>query len=147
MKRGFSLITAIIFMVLLATLGALGLSLSTQGVKQTTDIYLKTQAEFLARSVTEYAIMAVSAHEVNAANGCLNQVTASYPSAGASAMFNMRVDIRYFGNGLPGGCNTMADNVLHADSNRVMQFDTYVWSVNNVSTEPIRFHRRTIQRP
>ncbi len=147
MRRGFSLITAIIFVVLLATLGALGLSLSTQGVKQTTDIYLKTQAEFLARSVTEYAIMAVTAHEINVANGCLNQVNATYPANGAGAMFRMRVDIRYFGVGFPAGCNMMDDNVSFADSNKTMQFDTYVWSDNNISTEPIRFHRRTIQRP
>ncbi len=37
MRKGFSLITAIIFLVTIATLGALSVSLSTQSVKKTTD--------------------------------------------------------------------------------------------------------------
>ncbi len=146
MKKGFSLLTAIIFIVLLSTIGVLALSLSSQNVKQTSDAYLKTQAELLAISATEYAVMAMTAHEINATNGCLNTIDATYPNA-TNPMFNIRVDIRYFGNGLPIGCDTMADNVINSDSNVTAQVDTYVTSATGIASEPIRFHRRTLQRP
>ena len=56
LRSGFSVITAIIVMILISTLLILSLSLSSKSIKQTTDIYLKAQAEVLARSATEYAL-------------------------------------------------------------------------------------------
>lgn len=144
MKKGFSLITAIIFILLVATLGALALSLSAQSAKQTGDLYLKTQAELLARSATEYALLAISAHEINATTGCLNEINATY---GNPNMFNINVDIKYFGRGLPVACDTLANNVQERESNITVMIDTYVEANNTISSEPIRFHRRTLQRP
>ncbi len=152
MKKGFGLITAIIFIVLLSTLGALALSLSTKSIKQTSDIYLQTQAELLAKSATEYAILAISAHDIDTTGNCLRTINAFYPTQN-NPMFNITMNIRYFGTGFPGGCNVpanpalMEDNVLNANSNRLVQIDTVVTSANGISTEPIRFYKRTIQRP
>lgn len=56
MRRGFSIISAIFFMVLLASLAAFALSFSSLNVKQTNDIYLKRQAEILATSALDAAI-------------------------------------------------------------------------------------------
>jgi hypothetical protein len=145
------MITAIIFIVLVATLGALALSLSTQTTKQTTDLYLHAQAELLAQSGTEYALLAFSGHEINATNGCLEQINAQYPE-GATPWFDINITLRYLGSGLAPTCNNAAiidDNVTTADSNLTLIIDTVVTSRAdaNISTEPIRIHRRTLQKP
>lgn len=153
MRRGFSMITAIIFMVLVATLGALALSLSTTTVKQTSDLYLREQAELLVQSATEYALLAISGHEINNANGCLNTINATYNNT-----FDINISIYYLGNNLPNGCRGFDGTIVSTgtltnidanDSNVTVMIDTVV-SVpvdKNVSTEPIRLHRRTLQKP
>jgi len=152
MRNGFSLITAIIFIVLIATIGALALSLSTQSVKQTGDLYLQAQADLLAQSGTELALLALSTHEINTTNGCINTVLAQYPD-NANPMFNIEVSIQYMGRGLPdgagggGNCDLVSNAVVTDDSNVTLIMDTVVTSVVGVATEPIRIHRRTLQKP
>ncbi len=150
MRRAFSLMTAIIFLVIIATFGALSLSLSNQGAKQVGDIYLNAQAELLAQSATEFAVLSVTAHDINATNNCINHIDISYPDSGDKALFNIDVEIYYLGKDLPPDCNTSSPGsnyVETKDSNLSIIVDTYVTSVKGIGTEPIRFHRRTIQRP
>ena len=63
-------------------------------------------------------------------------------------LFDINITINYIGNGLPAaGCTILGDNLLvTADSNVTVIIDTIVTD-HNVSTEPIRLHRRTIQKP
>lgn len=140
MRKGFSLITAIIFIVLVATLGALALSLSTKTAKQTGDIYLREQAELLAQSATELALLAISSHDINATS-CINQVNIPYPN------FDINISVSYLGSGFPASCNTLSNTLQTADANRTVILDTVVTSSAGVATEPIRFHRRTLQKP
>ena len=153
MRKGFSLITAFIFIVLVATMAALALSFSTFSTKQTSDLFLREQAELLVQSGTEYALLAISGHDINTTNGCLNAINAQYPQAGATAMFNINVTINYLGRGLASAsnnnCNIQSDLVATDDSNITVIIDTIVSTTtdNNISTEPIRLHRRTIQKP
>lgn len=150
MRKAFSLITAIMFIVLVATLGALALSFSTQTAKQTSDLYLKTQAELLVRSGGEFALLAISGHEINATSGCLNQINATYP-AGADALFDINITMQYLGRGLPVAnppiCNILDNSVAHNDSNVTVLMDIVVASRDGIATEPIRLHRRTLQKP
>ena len=44
MRKGFSLVTAIIFIVLIATLGMFSLNISATTARQTTHIFLREQA-------------------------------------------------------------------------------------------------------
>ncbi len=150
MRKGFSMITAIIFMILVATLGALALSLSNLSTKQTSDLYLREQAELLAQSATEYALLAISGHDFSA--NCLNTINSSYTDGG-STLFDINVTLYYLGNGLPANCmkpsgsiNAISSNIDTNDSNRTVIIDTFVTD-RNLSTEPIRIHRRTIQKP
>ena len=153
MRRGFSMLTALIFMVLVATLGALALSLSTATVKQTSDLYLREQAELLVQSATEYALLAISGHAINTTNGCLNTINATYPTDGTDKLFDINISLYYLGVGLPNGCRTFDGtigtpaNIDTNDSNVTVMIDTIVSSADGVSTEPIRLHRRTIQKP
>ena len=146
MRRGFSLITAIVFMILVATLGTLALSLSNLSVKQTSDLYLREQAELLAQSATEYALLAISGHDFSA--NCLNTINATYTD-GTTILFDINISLYYLGNGLPSGCSTLTNNLNNIDtndSNRTVIIDAFVTD-HNLSTEPIRIHRRTIQKP
>ena len=153
MRRGFSLITAIIFIVLVASIAALALSFSSFTTKQTSDLFLREQAELLVQSGTEFALLAISGHQINAANGCLNSINSQYPQAGAAAIFDINITINYLGNGLAAAsnnnCNILSDTVVTVDSNITVIIDTIVSTNtdNNISTEPIRLHRRTIQKP
>jgi type II secretory pathway pseudopilin PulG len=145
MRKGFSLITAVIFLVTIATLGALALSISTLSVKKSTDNFLYQQANLLVDSGINYALLAMSGHDYN--NSCLNQVNISYNDT-----FDINVTIHYIGKGLPSGCNVLDDNLSTADSNRTVILDTIVQTkpkliTNKIITEPIRVHRRTLQKP
>ncbi|AHJ12356.1 hypothetical protein [Sulfurospirillum multivorans] len=148
MRKGFSLITAIVFMVLVASIAALSLSFSTFSTKQTTDLFLREQAELLLQSGTEFALLAISGHNI-AVNGCLNAINSQYPQTNAAAIFDINITINYMGNGLPVGCNILSNTVDTNDSNVTVIIDTIVETTpgNNISTEPIRLHRRTIQKP
>lgn len=145
MRKGFTLITAIIFIVLVASIAALSLSFSSFSTKQTTDLYLKEQAELLVQSGTEFALLAISGHDINATSNCINAINAPYPTA-AAPQFDINITINYMGSGLPAGCNMLSNAVVTADSNVTVIIDTIVTD-HNVSTEPIRLHRRTIQKP
>ncbi len=150
MRKGFSLITALVFMILVATLGALALSLSTTSVKQTSDLYLREQAELLALSATEYAILAISAHDFTGTGNCLNTITSTYTQDGTTTLFDINITLYYLGNGLPANCSTLTNNLNNIDtndSNRTVMIDTIVSSANGIASEPIRYHRRTIQKP
>jgi len=147
MRRGFTLITAILFMVLVATIAALALTFSSFSTKQTTDLYLREQAELLLQSGTEFALLAISGHDINATGTCVNTINTQYiPKTGTNPLFNIDITINYMGRGLPGGCNILSNAVDTNDSNITVIIDTIVED-NNISTEPIRLHRRTIQKP
>ncbi|MDX1808041.1 MAG: type II secretion system protein [Sulfurospirillaceae bacterium] len=146
MRKGFSLITAIIFLFVVATLATLALSLSTQSAKQTTDDYLKIEAELLAKSGTEFALLALSGHDFNT-SGCLNSIDIKYPST-VNYTHDINMSIMYIGNGLPISCNDILNNTISTpDSNRTVIIDTTVTTNPTISTEQIRIHRRTIQKP
>ena len=143
MKKGFSLLTAILFLVLVATISVLALSLSTQSAKQTTDIFLKTQAEILAKSSTEYALLAMSGHDYS--SNCLETINATYDN-----MFDINISIRYIGNGITcaNPSTHILDNTINtSDSNRTVIIDTIVSTQDGIASEPIRIHRRSIQKP
>jgi hypothetical protein len=146
MRKGFGLITAIIIMITVATLMALMIGLSSTSVKVTMDLYLKEQAELLARSATEYALLAVSGHPNSV--DCIENINMNYPENNPTHEAN--VTIFYIGNGIPLSCgNILANDINTSESNLTVIIDTVV-SVNQVNTgitEPIRVHRRTIQKP
>jgi len=149
MRKGFSLITAIVFTVLIASIAALALTFSSFTTKQTSDLYLREQAELLLQSSTEFALLAISGHDINATGTCINTINTQYiPTTGANPLFDINISISYIGNGLPAaGCTILGNNTLATpDSNVTVIIDTIVED-HNLSTEPIRLHRRTIQKP
>jgi uncharacterized membrane protein len=144
MRKAFGLITAIMFIVLVATIGALALSFSTQTNKQVVDVYLRAQAELLLRSATEYALLAISGNDRTIK--CLNKVEAKYQD------FDISVKIQYIiATGKTyNGCDILADNIQTENSDVTVLLDTIVEIPKGkigMNSEPIRLHRRTLQKP
>jgi len=92
MRKAFSMLTAIFIIVLMATVAAFIMNLAGKMVKGTTAQFQHEQSVLLAKSYTEYAIMAVTANEHNT-SACLNNITGTY-----QGIYNIDVNISYIGN-------------------------------------------------
>ncbi len=137
-RQGFSLLLAIVVMITIATLMAIMISLISTTAKQTSDIYVSEQTKLLARSSTELALLAISGHN-NSAN-CINYINFTYQTN-----YDVNMSLYYIGTNLPSSCNTLDNNISTKESNGTVIIDTYV--TFNGASEPIRYHRRTIQKP
>ena len=110
MRKAFSMITAIIVIVLMATVAMFILNLSGKMVKETTAQFQREQSMLLAKSYTEYAIMAVTANEHNSSH-CLNNITGTY------GVYNIDVNISYIGNDVNLGGGSNCARILASDVN------------------------------
>ena len=98
MKKGFSLIMAIFFVILIATLGMMSMSLSSKMVKQSSDIYLKEQAELYAMSATSLAVLDMQGTDYS--KDCLTEKAYDFGDG-----FSARVNIFYLDSDMPATCN------------------------------------------
>jgi len=140
MRRGLSMLAAIIFMLLIGLILGLTISMLSTNVGKTTQIYMAEQAKLLAKSATDYAILAASAHPNSS---CLNHIDFTYQNS-----FDINITISYIGSGLPSGCNILDNNLNYEESNKTLIVDTKVSlrpSLLQDST-PITYVRRTIQK-
>ena len=145
------MIIAIAFLLLTAVLMVIMINMTAQTTKRTGDIYFQEQAHLLAKSATEFALLAISGHN-RAGGNCLTSINAEYPAAGAGSIFDINTTIRYIGlaslGGTCDGTDSLIDTISTPESNGTIIVDTYVTTSANVNlTEPIRFHRRTMQKP
>lgn len=122
MRRGFSILSAIILLILVATLLSFMISTSNQSVKNTSNLYIKEQMELLAQSGVEFALLKISGASIRP-----NEVNLTYQDD-----YNISVKIDYI------------SDIKTIESNGTAIFDVYV-DYNKDDT--LRFHRRTIQKP
>ncbi len=157
-RNGFAMIMAIFFMIVIATLLTYMLSSTSETAQRTTNTYVNEQAQLLAKSAVEYALLRVSAHNRKGADNtlgtaddsCINTLNFNYPD-NTNPIFDIQVDIAYYGfgahNATPGNCVTMANNIQTPESNGTMRIDVYVSDNAGLGlSEPIRYHRRTLQK-
>jgi hypothetical protein len=146
MKRAFAMFVALFVLVLVSTILAWSVSLSAQSSVNTTKVYLKEQAKLLLFSSTEFTLLALSGHDHNS-EGCLEQINMTYPEN--NPFFDVNISISYIGQGLPCNADAILDNSLvTAESNLTVMLDTVVTSNDTLGlSEPIRLHRRTLQKP
>lgn len=147
-RSGFAIIMAIAVIVILATIMALSLSLTTQTAKRTTDVYLHEQVTLLAKSAVEYSLFQI------AANGpCYNN--ANTLNFKHNNIYDINISNSYFytlnpDNSTVCNANETAGSLTHEtnpDSNGTVIIDITV-SVDDktITSEPIRYFRRTIQK-
>lgn len=146
-SRGFGVMTAMIILVIVATLGALMLSFSSSSVKQAGDDYLRLQAQLLAQSAQEFALLRISGFN-RGGGGCLENLDIK------ADPFDINVTIYYiFDSPAPAGCTQVLNtSLIDHDSNGTAIIDVVVTTASNsvgqdYTTEPITVHRRTIQKP
>ena len=77
MRKAFSMLTAIVTIVLMAGVSSMVFNLAGKTVQETTVQYRKEQSILLAKSYTEYAILAIQGHmnAVGAGGSCLNTIS------------------------------------------------------------------------
>jgi len=141
MRSAFSMIVAIATLVMIATIMALSLNLSTQSAKQTGTIYLQQQADLYARSATEFALLWLSMQKCSTNPPILNIEGQKY-SARISYMHITTEPCVAGGTQIDTGLVT-------AESNGTVIIDT-ILEVNQTLfnlSEPIVIHRRTLQKP
>ncbi len=148
MRKAFSMITAIFVILLMASVGTFILNLSGKMVKGTTTQFQREQAMLLAKSYTEYAIMAVTANEHNSSH-CLNNITGTY------SVYNIDVNISYIGNDVNLGSGSNCGRILASDVNTsksplniiVDVFVSYDELDHPAATPPkITYHQRSLQK-
>lgn len=139
MRSGFSMLTAIGIMVLIATVMTLMVMLTTTTADKTVNIYLKEQSQLLARSATEHALLAASGHDYSGGN-CLESLTLTYGD------YTADINLYYIGNNMPCNANNeLDDNISTFDSNGTVLIDTRV-SYSITADQNISYARRTIQK-
>jgi len=168
-KKAFSMITAIFVIVIMASLTSLIMNVTGKTVKETTQQYQKEQAQLLARSYTELAILNVL--YTNRNTSCLNTFTENFGAEAGFHGYDITVNIKYLGNDtLLDGCNQTilangnigtASNTLNIatwidnnssfgiNSTVSLIIDTYIKYKDfddDSSDRNITFHRRTLQK-
>ena len=99
MKKGFSLILAIIFILLVASIGALSMAISSSSAKTSVNLFIHEQAKLLADGAAEYAIMKVQQNDFTTT--CVDEIEINYPnepSPTSSPTFKANISITYIGD-------------------------------------------------
>jgi len=151
--NGFALIAAVFLMLFISILLLKMLSYSTDTSARTTNQYLYEQAVLLAYNATEYAMLQISEDDRSA--GCTSAINTVYPSSGPT-MFNINVSVQYSWESTTAptttGCTNTpfiasGINVVTPEQNGTAIIDVIVSSNSSLNLdEPIRFHRRTLQK-
>jgi len=153
-KKAFSMITAIFVIVIMATVTALIMNVTGKTVKATTQQYQKEQAQILARSYTELAILKVLYSERNSTS-CLSTFSENFGKESGFQGYDIKVNIRYIGNNtLLSGCGTSqitptwTNNTDGFNKTISLIIDTYITykDFDDPSNRDITFHRRTLQK-
>ena len=139
MRKGFTLIAAIFFLVVAASISTLALSIASTSARQSSEIYLREQAQLVAQAAAEYAMFEI--FRTDFSNKCLDKVNGEF-----NDMFDFNVTITYFGD--IGICTppTIMPGTNGVASTGNMIFDVFVTSKDKKTPNPINFHKRTLQK-
>ena len=142
-----AMFAAIAFLLIMATILALMVSMTTLTTKRGADLYFQEQAHLLAKSATEFAMLAISGYDRNVTTRCINQINSQYPNV--NPVYDINTTIRYIGLGsVCDASNNYINNIVTPESNGTVLIDVYVNVPASVTgAEPVRFHRRTLQKP
>lgn len=155
-RKAFSMLTAIFVILIMASIGVLVMSLSGKMVKETTTQFQREQAMLLAKSYTEYAVMAVMANDRKGTNSCLKTINSDNVIRSENdGGFEVRVQIAYISNdsGELNSCGThiLSDVATTTESPLNIIIDVYVkykdFDHHDPSNAPwITYHKRTLQK-
>ena len=143
-KNAFAMIMAIFVIVIISTIMALSLSLTSQTTKRTTDIYLYEQTSLYAKAAAERALLKIAQNNATA-NPC-GYAGENYQIDG---VYDVNITARYVYTSFPVTCNTSQQftTITTEEQNGSVLLDIAV-SVNDttITPEPIRYFRRSLQK-
>ena len=134
------MIMAIAVIVILMTIMALSLRLTVETTKRGTDLYLYEQSVLLAKSTAEYALLQI------AKNPPCSDLNESFTQ---DDIYNITMKIKYIydsNNYCTANGGTLYTTVNTPEENGSILLDISVDVNDTVTTEPIRYFRRTIQK-
>jgi len=143
-REAFSMFTAIVVIVIMATVAMLITSMTGKLVKETTAQYQREQAVLLAHSYTEFAVMAVTAN--NRAVNCLSTINGTWKG------YSARIHIAYIGNaatiGSCAGTRKLSEAVITPNTPLTIIVDAYIDynDLDNPAAPKMVYHRRTVQK-
>ena len=145
MRRGFTLIAAIFFVVIASSICMLALSIASTSVKQNSEIYLREQSELVARAATEYAMLAIISNDFYKTGAvCLgdehNPISGEFGD-----LFTFKVFVKYFGD-MGDACENKDAVIVKGANQGTIMLDVFVSSKPGKSSNPINFHKRTLQK-
>ena len=145
MRRGFTLIAAIFFVVIASSICMLALSIASTSVKQNSEIYLREQSELVARAATEYAMLAIISNDFYKTGAvCLGDE--HNPIAGEFGdLFTFKVFVKYFGD-MGDACKNKDAVIVEGTNQGTIMLDVFVSSKPGKASNPINFHKRTLQK-
>jgi type II secretory pathway pseudopilin PulG len=147
-REAFSLLTAIVVIVLMATVAMFVMSLSGKIVKSTTAQFQREQAELYAKSYTEYAVLAVTGNDRS--SNCLQTINGTIGSPTTGNGYDINVNIAYIGTttGL-GTCPALNTATVNTpETPLTIIIDAYVnyKDPDNTSGPWLTVHRRSVQK-
>lgn len=146
-RSGFAMIMAIFIVVLVAMGGTVILSKAAKGSKTIADSYVRTQAELLASSAIEFAVMNIQNTDLNNSNNCIDNMHIDVQDADNAKAYNIDVNISYAftyqdSNGSNMGCARVFDR---NSTDNLARIDVTVTSDQNLTTTPVRVFKRALQ--
>ena len=137
-RKGIAMIMAIAVIVIISTIMALALSLTSQTSKRTTDIYLYEQSALYAKSAVELALLAIAK-----ASPC--SITTQNYTLGDGIRYDVNVTMKYIYTA-PSPCDPSDDyfTIKTEEQNGSVLMDISV--TTNEGSEPIHYFRRSIQK-
>jgi len=143
-RSGIAMIMAIAVIVVIGTIMALSLSLTTLTTKKTTDIYLYEQSILLAKSATEYQLLRI------AQNVPCSDLDITFTQ---DAIYTINITTLYIYENTNtvdpciAGTGTAYTTVTTPQQDGSALIDVSVSVTDpSITSEPIRYFRRTIQK-
>ena len=138
-RNGIAMIMAIAVIVIVSTIMALSLKMTATTNKRTLDIFLYEQAVLLSQSATEYALL-----EIAEDGPCSNQ-SINF----TQDIYDINISLQYvYTAPIPAGCPSPGTIIIQTPEQDGSVIMDVTVSVNdeNVTSEPIRFFRRSVQK-
>ena len=140
-KSGVAILMAIAAIVILSTIMALALSMSAKTSKSTLNLYLYEQSQLIAKSAAEITLLYI-ALENNETNPCKVQSL----SFTENSIYDVNVSVKYSYVNPPASCPTFATVTTEEQNGSVLLDISVSIDDSTVTTEPIRYFKRTIQK-
>jgi len=157
-RRAFSLLVAIFTIVLISLVASYIFYASSSIAKEGGIQYQQEQAKILARSYTEYAILAISANNKDSSTPCIDTINANIGDPDNGKGYKIVVEVTYIGNQrYISKCNHKAVTLTNSDVDALsVILDVYVKykdlthpSLNTSNSVYIPwqvYHRRSLQK-